>query len=81
MVTRYGMSERLGPVSYDREPRSFINAGDAPPPYVRERDFGEATSDAIDEEVRRIVEAAFQRTLDLLGAQRRRGEEEQDGAE
>jgi cell division protease FtsH len=70
MVTRYGMSERLGPVSYDREPRSFLQAGDAPQPYMRERDFGEATSDAIDEEVRRIIEAAFQRTLDLLRERR-----------
>jgi cell division protease FtsH len=70
MVTRYGMSERLGPVSYDREPRSFLQAGDAPAPYMRERDFGEATSDAIDEEVRRIIEAAFQRTLEILRERR-----------
>jgi cell division protease FtsH len=37
---------------------------------VRERDFGEATSDAIDEEVRAIVEAAFRRTVDILQSRR-----------
>ena len=66
MVTRYGMSKRLGPVSYDREPRTFLSAGDAPPPFMRENDFGEATADAIDEEVRAMVEAVFARGAKLL---------------
>ena len=70
MVTRYGMSQRLGPVSYDREPRSFLNTGDAPAPFMREKEFGEATSDAIDEEVRTIVEAAFKRTVEILEQRR-----------
>jgi cell division protease FtsH len=70
MVTRYGMSQRLGPVSYDREPRSFLSTGDAPAPFLREKDFGEATSDAIDEEVRTIVEAAFKRTVEILESRR-----------
>ncbi|MCK5911136.1 MAG: AAA family ATPase, partial [Caulobacter sp.] len=71
MVTRYGMSKRLGPVSYDREPRSFLATGDAPAPFLREKDFGEATSDAIDEEVRALVEAAFTRAVEIL--ENRRG--------
>ncbi|MFZ5719295.1 MAG: ATP-dependent zinc metalloprotease FtsH, partial [Pseudomonadota bacterium] len=70
MVTRYGMSKRLGPVSYDREPRSFLATGDAPAPFLREKDFGEATSDAIDEEVRTLVEAAFARTVEILESRR-----------
>ncbi|MFN3515306.1 MAG: ATP-dependent zinc metalloprotease FtsH [Phenylobacterium sp.] len=70
MVTRYGMSQRLGPVSYDREPRSFLSTGDAPAPFLREKDFGDATSDAIDEEVRTIVEAAFKRTVEILESRR-----------
>lgn len=70
MVTRYGMSKRLGPVSYDREPRSFLSQGDAPAPFLGERDFGEATSDVIDEEVRAIVEAAFARTVEILESRR-----------
>ena len=70
MVTRYGMSQRLGPVSYDREPRSFLSTGDAPAPFLREKDFGEATSDASDEEVRTIVEAAFKRTVEILESRR-----------
>src|SRR5262249_62058019 len=30
MVTRYGMSEKLGNVAYDRDPRSFLNGPDLP---------------------------------------------------
>jgi cell division protease FtsH len=70
MVTRYGMSKRLGPVSYDREPRTFLSAGDAPPPFMRENDFGEATADAIDEEVRAMVEAVFARAVQILESRR-----------
>jgi cell division protease FtsH len=70
MVTRYGMSNRLGPVSYDREPRSFLATGDAPAPFLREKDFGEATSDAIDKEVRALVEAAFTRAVEILESRR-----------
>ena len=70
MVTRYGMSKRLGPVSYDREPRTFLSAGDAPPPFMRENDFGEATADAIDEELRAMVEAVFARAVQILESRR-----------
>ncbi|MBQ1563306.1 ATP-dependent zinc metalloprotease FtsH [Caulobacter sp.] len=70
MVTRYGMSKRLGPVSYDREPRTFLSAGDAPPSFMRENDFGEATADAIDEEVRAMVEAVFARAVQILESRR-----------
>ncbi len=63
MVTRYGMSERLGHVAYERDQRGFLGGGAMP---GRERDFGEATGDAIDLEVRALVDGAFARTLGLL---------------
>jgi len=69
MVTRYGMSEKLGHVAYDRDPRSFLTGPDLPPP-PRDRDYAEKTAATVDEEVRAIVEKAFQRALDLLRERR-----------
>ena len=69
MVTRYGMSEKLGNVAYDRDPRAFLTGPDLPPP-PRDRDYAEKTAATVDEEVRAIVEKAFQRALDLLRERR-----------
>jgi cell division protease FtsH len=69
MVTRYGMSEELGSVAYDREPGSFLAGVDRPYP-VRERDYAEETAAAIDHEVRALVERTFQRTHGILNARR-----------
>ena len=69
MVTRYGMSEALGSVAYDREPGTFL-AGPNPLLPHGEHDYGEATADAIDSEVRAIVDRALQRTLGILGERR-----------
>jgi cell division protease FtsH len=69
MVTRYGMSERLGNVAYDRDPRTFLTGPDLPPP-PHERDYAENTAATVDEEVRANVEKAFQRALDLLRERR-----------
>ncbi|MHC2337079.1 ATP-dependent zinc metalloprotease FtsH [Bradyrhizobium sp. USDA 4454] len=69
MVTRYGMSERLGSVAYDREPGNLLAGADRPYP-VRERDYAEDTAAAIDDEVRAIVDHVFQRTEGILTARR-----------
>ncbi|MER8637759.1 ATP-dependent zinc metalloprotease FtsH [Mesorhizobium sp. M1365] len=69
MVTRYGMSAKLGHVALEKDPRSFLS----PNPLAggpREHDYGEAAADAIDAEVRDIVEAAFGRTVSLLTERR-----------
>src|SRR5437763_5009978 len=42
LVTRYGMSEKLGHVAYDRDTRSFLTGPDLPP-IPRERDYAEET--------------------------------------
>ena len=65
MVTRYGMSERLGSVAYERDTRTFLQGPDLPL-APRERDFGEETGNAIDNEVRAIVDGALERTVKLL---------------
>src|SRR5579883_1530184 len=43
MVTCYGMSERLGSVAYDRDPRNFLTGPDLPLPRP-EQDYAEATA-------------------------------------
>jgi cell division protease FtsH len=69
MVTRYGMSKKLGHVAYDRDPRTFLTGPDLPMPQ-REHDYSESSAATIDEEVRTIVDAAFQRTIAILNERR-----------
>jgi cell division protease FtsH len=69
MVTRYGMSEKLGSVAYEREPGNLLTSADRAYP-MRERDYAEATAAAVDQEVRAIVERVFQRTQGILNARR-----------
>jgi cell division protease FtsH len=62
MVTHWGMSERLGPVSYkisDEDP--FLGRE-----IHRQRAFSEHTMELIDEEVARILHEAAQRATELL---------------
>ncbi|UFZ06692.1 ATP-dependent zinc metalloprotease FtsH [Bradyrhizobium ontarionense] len=61
MVTRYGMSETLGSIAYERDNQSFLAPGAS-----RNADYGEASGDAIDAEVRTIVTGALERTRKLL---------------
>lgn len=67
IVARYGMTEDVGHVALERDRRSLLT----PEPLYgpRERDYSEATAAIIDEQVRRIVENAFHRTVALLKEQ------------
>jgi cell division protease FtsH len=69
MVMRYGMSEKLGHVALEKDQRSFLTPNQMAA-YPQPRDYGEATADAIDGEVRAIVDVAFERTIHLLEARR-----------
>jgi cell division protease FtsH len=64
MVTKYGMSERLGGVAYDRDPRAFLAGPDLS--MTREQDYGEKTATAIDDEVRSLVQHAMDRATGIL---------------
>jgi cell division protease FtsH len=68
MVTRYGMSERLGHPALEREARSFL-APAGPPERTGERAYSEDTAAAVDSEVRTIVKAAFDKAVAILEAQ------------
>ena len=67
MVTRYGMSQKLGGVAYDRDPRTFLTGPDLP---QHDRDYAEQTAAAIDEEVRTIVQSAMDRAVAILRQKR-----------
>jgi cell division protease FtsH len=69
MVTRYGMSEKLGSVAYERDPGNFLAGADRPYP-TRERDYADETAAAVDEEVRSIVDNVFERAQGILKARR-----------
>ena len=57
MVMEYGMSEKLGPLTYVNEPRSaHLDLGLGP----REREFSEKTAQQIDEEIAGIIEETHQ---------------------
>jgi cell division protease FtsH len=65
MVTRYGMTEKLGHVALEKDRRSFLATGQ--PMYgQQEVEFSNETAATVDEEVRRIVNDTFERTLALL---------------
>jgi cell division protease FtsH len=69
MVTRYGMSDKLGSVAYERDPGNFLEGPDRAH-AVRERDYAEETAAAVDREVKDIVDQVFQRTKSILNARR-----------
>jgi cell division protease FtsH len=69
MVTRYGMSEKLGNVALEKDERSFLS----PNPLgngARERSYSDETATAVDDEVRAIAQGAMDRTLALLTERR-----------
>jgi cell division protease FtsH len=69
MVTRYGMSKKLGSVAYERDPGNFLAGADRPYP-VREREYADETAAAVDEEVRAIIDDVFERAQGILKSRR-----------
>lgn len=69
MVTRYGMSEKLGSVAYEGEPGNFLASADRPYP-VRERDYAEETAASVDREVKDIVDRVLERAEAILTTRR-----------
>ena len=62
MITRFGMSDRLGPVALGRQQGNVFLGRD----IAAERDFSEETAAAVDEEVRLLVDQAYRRAKDVL---------------
>jgi cell division protease FtsH len=66
MVMRWGMSERLGAVSFSERTSPFLGGVEAGVPA----DYSETTAEVIDEEVDRMVRACYNRALELLRTHR-----------
>ena len=62
MVCEYGMSKKLGNLTFGKKDREIFLGRD----LLREKDYSESTAIAIDEEVRKIVDDAHGRATDLL---------------
>ena len=66
MITRFGMSDRLGPVALGRQQGNPFLGRD----IMSERDFSEETASTIDDEVRNLVDQAYRRAKDVLVSNR-----------
>ncbi|HAJ63324.1 MAG TPA: cell division protein FtsH [Cyanobacteria bacterium UBA8543] len=62
MVTRFGMSDRLGPVALGRQNGNVFLGRE----IATDRDFSDTTAATIDEEVRKLVDEAYKRAKDVL---------------
>jgi cell division protease FtsH len=62
MVTRFGMSDKLGPVALGRQQGNMFLGRD----IAAERDFSEETAATIDSEVRSLVDQAYIRAKQVL---------------
>lgn len=65
MVTQYGMSERLGTISYEGSQAVFIGRD-----YGQTKTYSEATAQAIDEEIRAITKEAYYKAVEIIEAHR-----------
>jgi cell division protease FtsH len=66
MVTEYGMSDRLGLVSYERARQTMF----LPESFMPSKTYSEEKAGQIDEEISRVVEEAHQRVREILSAHR-----------
>lgn len=62
MIMRWGMSERLGTVSYSTRESPFMSGGDT----GVSTDYSEDTAELIDDEVQVIVRSCYDRAINLL---------------
>ena len=62
MVTRYGMSDKIGPISFDDSSRSVFIGRD----FSQTKSYSEKTAAAIDDEVKQIFDKAQKKSEELL---------------
>ncbi|MEG2323339.1 MAG: ATP-dependent zinc metalloprotease FtsH [Anaerovoracaceae bacterium] len=61
MVTKYGFSDKLGPVNYSSSDEVFLGKD-----FSTKQNFSEETASEIDSEVKKIVEDAFEEAVSIL---------------
>lgn len=62
MITEYGMSEALGPITFGRRQEQVFLGRD----IARDRNYSEEVAYSIDKETRRLIEEAYNKTKELL---------------
>ena len=62
MVTRFGMSEKLGPLTFGKKDEMVFLGRE----LATHKDYSEQTAELIDQEVRSIVERANEKSIELL---------------
>ncbi len=65
MVTRWGLSERLGPLTYGEEEGNEVFLGHATPKH---KEISDETAHIIDEEIRLIIDRTYQTAKKILHA-------------
>ncbi len=63
MVTRYGMSEKMGPLQFGQQDELVFLGRD----LAEQRDYSEEVAEEIDGEVHKLVDSAYARVRKLLG--------------
>ena len=77
MVTQYGMSEKLGPLTYaENEQEIFLGHS-----VTQTKNVSEATAEVIDAEVRHIVDSGYARARGILEGQHRGAARSGQGAD
>ncbi|MFP5501873.1 MAG: ATP-dependent metallopeptidase FtsH/Yme1/Tma family protein, partial [Candidatus Sericytochromatia bacterium] len=66
MVTEFGMSDRVGPITYGAGSEHVFMGRD----FGQSRNYSDEVANAIDEEVKRIIETCYSRARDLLSQHR-----------
>ena len=62
MVTKYGMSEKLGTITFGSGSEEVFLGRD----LAHQRDFSEETAALIDQEVKAIIDEAYNKTVEIL---------------
>jgi cell division protease FtsH len=66
MVTQFGMSERIGPLAVgDKEQEIFLGRE-----FAQRREISERTAEAVDDEVKRLVDEAYAKAMEIVQANR-----------
>jgi len=66
MVTEYGMSDRIGLVTYERARQPMF----LPQSFAPNKNYSEEKAGQIDEEISQVIEQAHQRVRGILSAHR-----------
>ena len=62
MVTKYGMSERVGLINYDNDEDEVFIGRD----LAHKRGYGEGVAGAIDEEIKRIIDESYAKAREII---------------